>query len=278
MRAPLLFLILSAWLLGCGSRGFRDYNQLGNLRILSLKADLPEADPGAAVVITPLVSDYSGLGRALTYSVETCSDAAAAALTQRRPDCVGASDRAVVTTDAALTGLSAPNYTGSAPTISITLPTTLLDGLSPAFQFNGVKFRVVYTVTASDGTQEVGVKALIASNRPTKNSNPSLTAIFADDAALSSLPTSEVTLTPQLSSGSTESYTALSSSSTLITSTETLTTSWFISHGSADGFRTTATESSKWTPPTSAPSGQNTLVIGVTRDGRGGESFVISTL
>jgi len=60
----LLFLFVVV-LAGCQKSTLPNYSVLGGLRVAALELDHPEVDPGMTVTLIPLVSDYSGAGRAL---------------------------------------------------------------------------------------------------------------------------------------------------------------------------------------------------------------------
>ena len=70
----ILVLILGVALAGCSRPDFPKYEALGDLRILTIVADLPEANPGDTVTFTPILSDLNGQGRTISYAVEACID------------------------------------------------------------------------------------------------------------------------------------------------------------------------------------------------------------
>lgn len=261
----------------CSNSNFPNVSLLGSLRILSLQLNTPEVSPGASVTLTPLISDLNGAGRALTYTIDTCADFGIDL--GATPSCDSRPDLVVVANNQPLTGLTAPTYTGTGPTASITVPTNILDSYGTVDQYNGVSYLVIYKVFS--GTTELarGLKRIVASTKTPKNNNPALLGIQSNGTALSTtLPPTVVTLLPNLSPGSAETYTQMFSDGTSTTQQETLLTSWYISDGTLSDSVTAVTQGDTWTPPAAAPSTRPVLLIAVTRDQRGGENTAVLQL
>ena len=297
MKTVLIFILtyLSLAGVGCSNDGLPEYNQLGGLRILSIAANTPEANPDDTVTLTPVVSDFptskEAGGRTLTYAVEACVDPGVAL--GANASCAQNPTRAVIAPSGTAVGALSPNstsYTGTAPQVTIKIPKTILTARTPADQYNGVAYLVIYTLTATDtaGTAETltSIKRIIASSpsKTLKNTNPVLTGALADSQgfqtylnALTYGPSpAPVTLTPQFAQGSTETYSLLKNDGSYLSRAETLTTTWFYGDGTLKRFRTSAEDANTYTPPNEAPSGAHTelLFYVVTRDGRGGESVL----
>jgi hypothetical protein len=261
---------------GCAQGDLPEYNQLGPLRIFSLKVDPPEAAPGDFVILTPYLSDLNGKGRSLTYSIEACPDPGLNRGID--PSCEGVTGKVAVangTIDPSsnLT-FKSPNFTGRVNRATITVPTDLLSGKSAVEQMVGVDYIVVYKVEASDGKSVTSVKRIRVSSNSNKNANPAFSSVQANGASVSSLPSSATALTAQFSSGSQESYGVTRSDGSTAVLTETLITTWFISDGSFDYTRTYDSDSNTYTPPSSRPTEHNIIILGVARDGRGGEDVI----
>jgi hypothetical protein len=127
-------------------------------------------------------------------------------------------------------------------------------------------------------------KRVIASTRGSSaNTNPSISSVTAGSTTLQAFVTGiaypsspdSVALTAQTSAASTQSYTALATDGTARSLTETLTTTWFLSDGDLQYFRTTGTDANTWYTPSTRPTGRTPVFVIVTRDGRGGEDYVV---
>ncbi len=269
--APLVFLA------GCTSNSLPQYFNLGELRVVALEADHPEVDPGATLTLTPLLSDLNGAGRALTYSAVACADPGLSL--GALPTCDGRPDRVVIVENAAVTGITAPEYTGAAPAVPVTVPAALLQSRGPVERFNGVFYLVFYTVTPASGTPVTAVKRIVVSSKAAKNANPGFTGaspILADGAPLTTLPKAGVTLSVGVDPSAFEPYTLQFPDGTAQSTTETVSVSWFISDGDIDKQKTAAAETNAWTPPPTAPVSRKVTIIAVLRDGRGGEAHAVA--
>ncbi|MBI3557125.1 MAG: hypothetical protein HY074_12750 [Deltaproteobacteria bacterium] len=263
----------------CSKDNLPTYIQLGDLRVLALIADKPEAPVGTLVTITPVVSDVNGGGRALTFTAEACNDPGVGV--GANPTCVGSDTRVVLVgpTAAAVTGIAAPDFTGAATsTIAVTLPASVFTNASAIQQAIGVPYLFVYKLIAADGATVTAFKRVLVSVKPAlgavANQNPSITAIMSGGSAYTMLGTDKVFLSPLFGANSAETFVAIQGDGSTVQQTEQLITTWFISDGSVDSFRTLSTDAVGFVPPTSPPpNGRHTVILPVVRDGRGGEAF-----
>lgn len=255
----------------CGDDNLKKYKLLGNLRILALVANQPEVAPGSTVTITPLVSDIGGLGRTLTGVAEACPDPGVSY--GANPTCSGVSGAQSITIGGGANfTLTGPEYTGTANTFNVTVPTDLLSGKSTAQSLLGVTYLVTYRLSAAGESQE-GFKRIVVSLNPTKNQKPTLTGVLISGSAATVLPGAVASLAPNISAASTETYLTYNTDGSLNTVTETLTTSWFAGRGNIDRTRTESSGTNTYTPST----GPGDVIVMVTRDERGGAAYCIIT-
>jgi hypothetical protein len=273
MSARIMLAGLALLLAACSSKNLPDYVKLGELRVLGLVADKPEVNTGTTVTLTPLLSDLNGKGRALTYSAEACNDPGLGYGAQ--PSCDGAPSRLALATDVPVTGLTAPNYTAAATsTLAVTVPASAFTGRSALDQANGVAYLVLFHLRAADGASVDAFKRLIVSTRAAAelNLNPQLTSVQANGGPFLSAPGASTTLQPVFGAVGAESYLVLQADGSTRAQSETLTTTWFISDGTVDYFRTEGTGATTYTPPDTPPTGRSTVFVVVSRDERGGEA------
>jgi hypothetical protein len=296
MKKPLALATLLCLLSACSSGTLPDYNILGALRVISIQASPPEVDPSSSpsVTITPVVSDLNQ-GRALSYTATGCIDPGVGYGAQ--PSCTGVPGAVSLgsgTIPPANLDQANHTNTGTAPTFSVTIPSTILATAPATTAFNGVAYLVVYTLIAAntDGStsQVVSFKRVIASSaaKTPKNTNPTITGVNAGAQTLHAFingltfPLAGGTTTmmgPAFSADSVESYQQQNNDGSFSTLTETLTTTWFVSDGTTTFYRTTGLDTDTWTLPTAQPAtasgtARTPVVVVVTRDGRGGESFM----
>ncbi len=264
------FLAMGLLVCGCGGDNFKKVYLLENLRVLSLKTDFPEVNPGGSVTITPFISDRNGAGRALSYRVTGCVDPGVTFGSGYT--CEGQADEQEWVPLTALPAMGAPFYSETVPAFSITVPATILDGRSSDDQFNGVAYLVFYEVV-SDTETVTAVKRIFASTRATKNNNPVPTAVLSDGVALSVRPGGESTLTVDVPAASFETY-ETQSLGQLLPQTEDLLYSWYVSDGELTEERSSQEKDTKWTPESTLPAVGASFVIMVARDRRGGESVL----
>lgn len=290
----------------CSESNLPKYEALGPLRVLAIIASAPEVNlpapptvPAATqnFTVEVWVSDLDGAGRPLSWTLRGCADTGIAF--GATPNCDNALDVQTYASPGAWPGAvaSATNaWTNRLASWTIAVPTDVFVARS-AFtlgaidQYNGVNYLLEFTISAANGDSVRAIKRLIFSTRTPSNQNPLLSGILSNGAPLAtsanldapvvnSLPTSRVTLAPQITSqGSAESdYSVQRSDGSFTTASEQLLITWFISDGSLDQARTSFDfPSLDWTPPASSPVGRNAALITVLRDGRGGVAVQAAT-
>jgi hypothetical protein len=280
LRSHRIAILGAAWyfLSGCSSDNFTDYNVLGDLRILTITVDQPEANPGTTVNLTPVLSDLNGAGRTLNYSIVACIDPGVSlgvAASCANPDASNTQSGTVT-----IPAGTSQTYTGAVPSFPITLPSTsaIFGSASPVQQFNGIAYLVFYNLSAPGGVSiNSFVRVIVsASSKTQKNNNPTITSVNFNDAPVSSpvvTPTAVANLSVINPPASAETYQTMSPTGTLSTQTETLVSTWFISDGSTQFQRTTGNGENPWTPPGAVPSTRGLVIVVVTRDERNGAVF-----
>ncbi|MBL7716132.1 MAG: hypothetical protein JNL01_11770 [Bdellovibrionales bacterium] len=272
------------FLSACSDSTLPEYPKLGPLRVLALTANTPEVTAAGAVTLTPLISDVDGAGRTLAWTTEACMDPGVSV--GATPSCESALDRVIVGgagAGSAVVGASANAWTATLPAITVNVPVafaTAFSLLPTVNQFNGVAYIVVFRITATNGDSVTAFKRIVLTTRTAGdvNTNPTFTDILADGATLAALPTAKTSLSASFS-GMQGSYPALRNDGSSTTLTEEATITWFFSDGEYERFRTTSTlTTNEWTPPTSAPAGRGVVVVGVIRDGRGGDAAIVRAL
>lgn len=279
-RITLVSIVLLPLLLGsCADDDFPEYVELKELRVLALQAGASgaasEYSPGDNVTITPYISDYFGGSRGLTFEAFACVDPGISVGAE--PSCDGVPGAVSVASGAATA--PAIERTGSSNSFSVSIPATILNQRSDADKYNGVNYLVTYKLTAGTETVQSFRRILVSENtKTTKNNNPQTTAILANGAALTTLPTGPVELSVSYPAGSVETYDSKKSDLTLVSSTESLVTTWFRTDGELKFYRTVNSDTTTFTPPAVAPSGRQALIVGVTRDDRGGVTVLVEAL
>lgn len=257
----------------CAKEKLPDYNRLGGLRVLAMKADQPEIAPGSTVSITPVVSDIAGAGRALNWVAVGCTDPGS--IVSSDPSCDDARDRVELGTGTLAPALVAPVYTQAVDPISVTIPLTILENRNSINQINGVSYLVTYVITAADGSTIKAYKRLVVSMRTQKNTNPMILEILSNHAPISALPLAPEGISLDFSESSTENYGSLTSDGVRVNQTETLLVTWFVSDGDFEQMRVVGTSENLYSPPKTLPTGHSVVIVAVVRDGRGGEDFRI---
>lgn len=271
-----LLLVLSLFVFSCEKDNLPEFNRLESLRVLNLQANTPEVNPGAAVTITPIVSDIHATS--LNFSVTACLDPGLSYGAQ--PTCEGNPSKVVIANSTALTlpGVG-ESWTGAADTFVVNVPndTVMFAGRSAAEIFNGVNYLVIYTLTNNSGQSVTAFKRIVVSEtaKTAKNTNPVTTQVFADGAPLNAMNWgARFNLSTDLSMASAENYVVKNAKLESFAKVEDLTTTWFITDGEAKYFRSAGTDSNEFNAPGQAPVGRSFYLIAVSRDDRGGVSFV----
>jgi len=274
MKTKKIFLVIfSICLLGC-SEDLPDYNKLEDLRIVALKVDLPEVNPGTEVSVNALVSDIGGDGRTLSYSLISCTDPGVAYGAE--PNCDNASDKIEVA-EGTITNLTEENsFTLDQDPVAVAVPSSVLDLYSDIESYNGVAYLIVYTLTAENGDSVKGFKRVVITSetKTAKNSNPTIIEIVDENGnELSELPQEETDYKISVSSNSSENYTEYILADSLTSLEEVITTTWFVSDGAMKYYRTINENYNSLTPPTVLPTDRPAVIVVVSRDGRGGVDY-----
>ncbi len=259
----------------CSDNNLPKYDELKGLRVLALIASQPEVDAGGSTTITPIVSDIQET-TALTYESIGCI-----ALTSVDTSCAGNPTATALQNGTLNSGdmVVGRSFTGAATTINVTIPnsTTIFNQRSTQDQFNGVTYLVTYTLKNSRGESLQSYRRILVSTRPgaEKNQNPVLNDVLADGAALTTtLPAGQkLNLRPSFGAVTAEAYRVQESSGNFRNETEELITTWFITDGEMKYYRSVSGDENIFTAPDALPSGRDTLMIAVTRDGRGGLAY-----
>lgn len=275
----IVLVVLSVFVGSCADDDFPEYVELKELRVLALQAGASgapsEYSPGDAVTITPYISDYFGGARAITFEAFACVDPGITVGVE--PTCEGVPGAVSVASGAANT--PAVERTGSSNSFVVNIPATILAQRSAADQYNGVNYLVTYKLSAGSEVVQSFRRILVSeATKTTKNNNPQTTAILANGVALTTLPAGAVGLSMAYTAGSLETYDSKKSDLSLVNSTESLATTWFRTDGELEFYRTVNSDTTTFTPPATAPSGRQALIVGVTRDDRGGVTVLVEAL
>jgi hypothetical protein len=269
-----LFLVI----IGCGRNDFPKYTDLGDLRILTIIVDHPEANPGDTVTFTPVLSDLKGQGRAINYSVQGCIDPGVGI--GAVPVCINPDPNSLQTGTVSISPGASQTYTGPVSTFSLTLPdaATIFSGRSSVDQYNGIAYLVFYTIGVPNGPTINSFLRVIVSpaGKTLKNQNPVTTSVDLNNspvAGIFPMPASASDFRVTYPASSAETYQVLQQDGGSATHTEELINTWFISDGSFESSRTIGNTEDSWTPPDSKPANRGSVILVVTRDGRGGAAF-----
>lgn len=279
MKSSLYFVIFTCLaLIHCTENNLPKYNALDRLRVLALVAQTPEVNPSANVTIIPIVSDIHETST-LNYSALACLDLGISYGAE--PTCEGQASTVVLGNGPITTLNSNHIFTGQADSVMFSVPdqATLLDLRSPAQQHNGVAYIFEYVLKNSRGEEVRAIKRITVSHpsKTSKNANPIINDLLMDGvSAPNTLPLDSTRSTHLSFTGSPkEIYTRMNNSGELISETEELITTWFITDGKMKSQRTLDLEPNEYQVPSQAPIGRPSYLIGITRDGRGGTGFFI---
>ncbi len=271
-----IFSILALLNLSCRKNNLPDFNKLENLRVVAFQTPTPEVNPGAAVTITPIISDIQAT--TMTYTASSCIDPGVSFGAD--PTCAGNPTQVVIATNVALTLPGASeSWTGAANSFTVNVPgqPIIFANRSSVEQYNGVSYLIDYTLTNNLGQSVRTIKRIIVSDpaKAAKNQNPTVTNIFANGVLLNTLgPAAEVTVTTDLNLTSAENYTTQNSDGSLQNANENLITTWFITDGKTKYYRSSGLDANVYTNADAMPAGRSSYMIAVVRDGRGGIGFV----
>jgi hypothetical protein len=258
----LLFMLLPS----CSDSDFPKVYKLESFRILALIADHPEVNPGDTVIVTPLISDITGGGRTIMFSAQACVDPGIGSGAD--PTCESVPSKIDLITQATVTGLTAPNYTGEVTSkITVIVPTAevIFAQTSTAAQLNGVNYLLTVQFFLPDGSKVSSVRRIAVSSNSIKNQNPVYepAPILSAGAPLTSLPNVESSVQVDLLAGAAD---------------EIFTTAWYISDGDLAFGVTNGEEATTYTPPVVLPTSHNVIFVVITRDERGGVVAQVLTL
>ncbi len=280
MKAARLILavILAAAAAQCGRNDMPKYQALGDLRILGIIVSAPEANPGDTVTFTPVLSDLNGQGRTINYAVLACIDPGVG--NGADPVCTNPDSASIQTGTVAIPAGASLTYTGPVAPFSLTMPdaSTIFAGRSAMDQYNGVIYLVQYNISVSNGPAIDSYLRVFVStpSKTQKNQNPVIVSVDLDGSPVPAtipMPTSASNFRAVSPASSSETYQVMQFDGSFLTRTEEMLNTWFVSDGTFDFSRTTGSADDLWTPPDPKPSGRGTVILVVTRDGRGGSAF-----
>jgi hypothetical protein len=274
----IILLCLVIAIASCGSNNLPQYTALGDLRLLTIIADQPEVNPGTTVTFTPVLSDVNGQGRVINFAVQGCIDPGVGIGAE--PVCVNPDPSSLLTGTVAIAPGASMTYTGPVSSFSLTMPdaATIFNGINSVDQYNGVAYLVFYTISVPNGPSVISFLRVTvsSSNKTQKNQNPVMSSVDINDSPVTGIlpmPTSSVNLSVNYPPSSAETYSTMQPDGSFTAQTEELISTWFISDGSLDTYRTIGETEDSWTPPQPQPVGRGSVILVVTRDGRGGGAY-----
>lgn len=282
MHVGLIF-ILAVIATTCGRDDMPKYQTLGDLRILAVLVDKPEANPGDAVTFTPVLSDLNGNGREIGYTVRACIDPGLAFGAD--PVCTNPDPQSLQTGTHSISAGADSAYTDVVSSFTLTMPdaAVLFAGRTDADRYNGVIYLVQYDIRAANGPAINSFLRIFVSDatKAQKNLNPAAAidlngSRILDESATGSaitMPASAANFRAVSPPGSSESYAVAQPDGSLLTRTEQMLHTWFVTDGEFDYNRTDNGTENKWSPPGARPSGRSAAIVVVTRDGRGGSAY-----
>lgn len=275
----ILALIMAAVTTQCGNTNdLPKYQALGDLRVLTIVASAPEANPGDTVTFTPVLSDLNGSGRTINYAVQACIDPGVG--NGADPTCQNPDPASIQTGTVTIPAGASRTYTGPVTPFSLTMPdaNTIFANRSLMDQYNGVIYLVQYNISVPNGPAINSFLRIFVStsSKPQKNQNPSIASIDLNDSPVSGsipIPTSDSNFRVISPVSSSETYQVMQSDGSFLTRTEDMLNTWFVSDGEFDFSRTIGSTENLWAPPGSKPAGRGVVILVVTRDGRGGAVY-----
>jgi hypothetical protein len=279
MRLGFAF-ILCVMTTNCGEDNMPKYQALGDLRILTIVVDKPEADAGEIVTFTPVLSDLNGNGRTINYTVQACIDPGVGVGAD--PECQYPDPVSMQTGTVTIPAGASLTYTGPIAPFSLTMPdaNAIFTGRNDADKYNGVIYLVQYNISITNGPAINSFLRVFVSDAITKtqkNQNPSIASVDLNDSPILGstipMPTAASNFRVTSSAGSSETYQVMQYDGSFLTRTEEMLNTWFISDGTIEYSRTIGNTGNLWTPPGAKPAGRGIVLLVVTRDGRGGAAF-----
>jgi hypothetical protein len=267
----------------CGHSDLPKYQALGELRILDVLVDVPEANPGDVVTFTPVLSDLHGNGRPINYYVQACVDPGLAYGAD--PVCTVPDPASIQSGSITIPAGSDLTSTDAVSPFTLTMPdsTTMFAGRSPADRYNGVIYLVQYNISVTNGPAINSFLRVFVSDpavKTSKNQNPSVSIDLNDSTILDTattrtaitMPASAVNFRAASPTSSLETYQDMQPDGSLLVRTEQMLHSWFVTDGEFDYSRTDNGTENKLSPG-ARPSDRSAVIVVITRDGRGGSVF-----
>ena len=268
-----LLLIFSA----CNTPDFKNFSELGELRIMGIVADQPEIDgtrtDNVQVVLTPYISDIYGEGRKFTVVVAGCLDPG---ISQgASPRCLNPKFEAYPngnTFDSS--ALAKSNYTGAmdAVTITISNPAAQIAGFSAQQRYNGINYLVVFRLEYG-ATNLTAVKSISISERPKLNRNPEIAAIvFDEEQAANTLKSVDIDVS-FTEAGGQEDYQEMSADGSVASLSESYFITWFYYLAEIKPSRILLGQQSKYKNEVSPYT-----IVAVVKDRRGGTAVRVKNV
>ncbi len=277
-----LMLLLPVLLPGCSPSTLAEEWQLDRLRLLAIRADPAEPQPGETVTFTSLSYVPGDVDWTAVWLACVAGSATGCAFDPSVLDDLG--DLSTMSPEeqaAAFAALQAAGFIGFEPMLSPTwaVPSDALDGLTADETLEGLSGTVQVSLTTADDTELV-LKDVPVSLAPTPNHNPDIGAFAVDDATL--VPGAALTvsagqsydLKATLADGALETYTYRTQDGVDEERTEEVSWRWYTDDGRLEstdfGFSSTDDTPSEdvitWTPDAAG----DAVVHAVVLDGRGG--------
>ncbi len=270
---------LSLILLACNVPEFKNYSELGELRLVGIVADNPVIDgtrtDDVQVTLTPYLSDFNARGREFTVVVAGClatGRGQGASLRCARPQLVTYPNNN--TFDTAV--LAEDNYTGAMDAVTITIanPAQQIAAFSPQQRVNGIDYLVVFRLEhAASKTNLSAVKVISISEQQDLNNNPEIEKIVLDEEALSQTCVSVDIGVSFTAAGAQEIYREMSAEGGVAEWRESYVITWFYLGGRVTPSRVLFGQRSRYSPDSSA-----TTLVAVVKDRRGGTAVAVKQL
>ncbi len=267
-----LTLICALFLFASCGDDFRKVDALDRFRILTVIADNPEVAPGGTANLELFVSDPKGGGRIIAGTTVSCIDPGISVGADVSCDHDPARVTGTYTIDTTTADLTSNLFTGVSGSLAVTVPATILQGLSSREEFNGVGYIVIFTFTVDSQTVST-FKRIVATTRTTLNANPVGGVVQKNGGALGGSLQKEDKLT--ISGAAAESYDVVNVDGTQETKTETLSVAWYITHGEFDRPKTRPAEETEYQD---SPLSSQMILVSVIRDERGGVQVLRESL
>jgi hypothetical protein len=270
---PLLICLIAFF--GC-DRVEIDFFQLGPFRLMALVIDQPEVDATQenTVSLTPWISDIEAQGRTLTVNIRGCLDPGIGLGIEPQCDADNPTTQTIDYADYNTENLESSLYTGAMPSVDITIPADLLAGLPQAQQEEGVDYLIVCEFEA--GTEVFrSFKRVRLSTNSQQDTNPIIETILINGQVSSDgIPDGaqiDFTIDPNTPP---QKYERLNDQGQTVERTEEYLMTWFVYGGFLSFSRTEPDLSNEFTLDETL--GNQTLVVGVLRDGRAGSDVMMA--